>query len=915
LAILNARAAVAFWASLGLFALVAACDLAAPRLDSDQAVTGLMGFYILRGDFPLVFWGQHHAGVPESYGAAVSFFLLGVSRASLSLVPTLAALGLMLLVYRTGRTLFGPRTGALGVVFTAVASPYVFAHYVRARSYYVEHLVLGQVLLLGAALWLVHGPTLRETGRSRVLIAMGLAGGLGLYCGFQIVDALLPALTTLLLVDLRLPLRRRAWLGVGAFGLASLPFWVYNLSHDWATFGVGLQFQGREPAAEAGRTIFTELLPVVLGMREWVNTPSFLPWPASLVIPIAVVTTIAWSAVRVVGGARRLRQDPALAGEALLLLTLAVTIGVVWYGRFVRVPRYLVPVAPVLALLLARACQLAWRRAPVVAAVGAGVYLLAVGIPLVSEVTVLRPARLAAYRAERAADEALFEFLRVRDLTRVYSFEHWLAPRLTFDARAEVIVAEAWNERYTPHVDAVDRSPHPAYVVRSEHEAMRAWLRSLGVRARETQVGGYTVFHDFTPPPEAAPLARSTWTVRTSVGRGASASIVDAQLDTGWAAAKGPPRSAWVEVDLGAEHPVSGVVLMTDRSDRIPGRLAILAEGDGGARREVTTVVTNGVTVTWLNGAPRIRPGRTLTARFPPIPVRRLRLVEAGPAERWSVAELFVLGPLGAGPVPREPAAVVHEAQELEATGQMETALLRYHEAMQRAPDVPDGYEGFARLATEVRLGGDSPIAQAAQFSRLGLLDEARTMYEEIARTRGPEQTHAELTRVIARLAEAAGDRPTATRLETQAAAVLAPTRPVGVVLGRLVELQGYDVTPVPTRAGGTVEVTTHWRLLDRHRPNLMVWLHFRGANLGARFSDDYPLPRPVTGLMSGPQHVSVRRRIEVPPDATPGQYRLVTGVWEPTSESRLHVWWRGLVPTFANALTLGTVEVVGRGD
>jgi hypothetical protein len=30
---------------------------------------------------------------------------------------------------------------------------------------------------------------------------------------------------------------------------------------------------------------------------------------------------------------------------------------------------------------------------------------------------------------------------------------------------------------------------------------------------------------------------------------------------------------------------------------------------------------------------------------------------------------------------------------------------------------------------------------------------------------------------------------------------------------------------------------------------------------------------------------------------------------------SRLHVWWRGLVPTFADALTLGTVEVVGRGD
>src|SRR5215510_15935683 len=94
-----------FWGLLALFALLVGLHLAAPRLDSDQAVTGLMGVHILRGEFPIFFWGQHHAGVPESYGAAVTFFLLGVSRYALNLVPALAAFGLMLLVYRTGRLL------------------------------------------------------------------------------------------------------------------------------------------------------------------------------------------------------------------------------------------------------------------------------------------------------------------------------------------------------------------------------------------------------------------------------------------------------------------------------------------------------------------------------------------------------------------------------------------------------------------------------------------------------------------------------------------------------------------------------------------------------------------------------------------------------------------------------------------
>ena len=124
--------------------------------------------------------------------------------------------------------LFGHGVGLLGILFTTVVSAYVAANYTLARSYYVEHLLVGQVVLLGAALWLAR--PLSEPARCRVAIAMGLAGGLGLYFNFQIVDALVPAALALLLVEPRLPLRRAAWLGVGAFALGSLPFWAYNLT-------------------------------------------------------------------------------------------------------------------------------------------------------------------------------------------------------------------------------------------------------------------------------------------------------------------------------------------------------------------------------------------------------------------------------------------------------------------------------------------------------------------------------------------------------------------------------------------------------------------------------------------------------------------------------------------------------------
>jgi 4-amino-4-deoxy-L-arabinose transferase-like glycosyltransferase len=906
-------AAAGLAGALALFALLVGLHLAAPRLDADQAVTGLMGIYILQGDFPVFFWGQHHAGVPESYGAAVSFFLLGVSRAALNLVPALAALGLLLLVHRTGRILFGPGTGTLAVLFATVVSPYMFAHYVRARSYYVEHLLLGQALLLGAAVWLARGPVMTGPARSRALIAMGLAAGLGLYCGFQIIDAVVPALLALLLVEPRLPLRRGAWLGAGAFLLGSLPFWIYNLRHDWATVGVGVRFQGSEPAGEAARTLLLTMLPIVLGVRDWVDMPPYLPWPAWLVVPGAVAGAVGLLLLRVVRRPGTLRRDPARAGEALLLVTLAVTLGVVWYGRFLRVPRYLVPVGPVVALILARACQLAWRRAPVLAVAWAGAYLVAVGVPLARDLTILWPRERASYQAERAADQALFAFLRAEGVTRAYSFDYWLAPRLTFDAGAEIIVAEAWNERYPPHAEAVEASPRPAYVLQGNEQPLASWLGAIGVRARVTPVGGYTVFDRFTEPPAAVPLARARWGVQASPGRGDPRSVVDASLATGWASAPGPPRSAWVELDLGTEQPVSGVTLVSDRPDRVPGQLVVEAVGRLGDSREVAALATGGLSATWANGAPRVRPSLSVTLRFPPVLARRIRLVDAEPAGRWSVAELFLLAPREA-PGAVEADDAVAEGRRLEAAGRPGPALVRYREAMHRAPDAPDGYEAFARLASELRLRAGSPAQQAARLAELGLFDEARATYAEAARALGPGRSHAELLRAAARVARAAGDTAEAARLEAEAAAVLVTARPVGAVLGRVAELVGYDLGPGPAPPGGTIELTTHWRLLARSPRPLMVWVHFRPAEQVTRFGDDYPLPVPLAGPDGLPQHVSVHRRVPVPADAAPGHYRIVAGVWDPTSGRRLHRWWRGLVPTFQEALRLGSVEVVRPG-
>ncbi len=890
------------WALLGLFALLLGLRLATPFLDADQAVTGLMGRRILEGEFPIFYWRQEHAGVPESYGAAVTFALFGASRLALNLVPALAALGLVVALYRTGAVLFGHGAGLLAILFATAVSPYVAGHYVLARAYYIEQLLLGQLVLLGAALRLRH--PLGEPARSRVLVAMGFAAGLGLYCGFQIAYAIVPAALAVLLVEPPLWRRRGAWLGLGAFLLGSTPFWIYNFVHGWATIATGVRFAGHESAGLTARLITAELFPVLLGMADDELRP-YLPWPAGLLIPAVVVAAVGLLAIRVGRGVRRLRRDPALAGEALLLIAGVVTLAAVWTGGFVRVARYLLPLAPVLALVLARATQLAWRRVRPVAVVLAALYLAAVGVGLVKDSTVLWPRTRAAYWRGRAEDAALFELLRSRQITRLYALDYWLAPRLTFDAGGDVVVAQPFDDRHPPYTSAVDASPRPGFVFRGGSSRVAQWLHAMGSGVRRDQVGHYTVFSEFTAPPAVVSIPRAAWTVRTSAGLGEPNALVDARLSTAWASAGGPLGTAWVEVDLGRRRTVAGVSVVTDGLAQLPRILEVTAEDGSGAPRPVVRVETFGLAVAWRNGAPRIGPGAALTVRFPPAETRRLRLTDLGPAGTWAVAELFVLGVAdGARPASR----ALEDGRRLETARALRSALQRYREAMTTAPDDPDGYAEFTRLAGELGAYAGSPAERAALYARLGLTDEARALYTRLAADFGSGLTHVELTERRARLAAAAGDVTEAERLRSEAAAALTPPRPVGAVFGGAAELRGYGLAPLRVHPGDALDLSYYWRLIRPAPGPLVAYVQFKGEH--HHFGSEHVLPMPIAGLGEG-QRVAERHRIVVPLDTPPGRYRILLGVWDPRTSRRVHRWWSAVLPTWSHTVEPGVLDVL----
>ena len=81
------------------------------EMEADEAIVGLMGLHILQGERPAFYYMQPYMGSLEAYLAAGSFALLGSSPLTLKLVPLLASVAFVGLIYATGVRIGGRPVG------------------------------------------------------------------------------------------------------------------------------------------------------------------------------------------------------------------------------------------------------------------------------------------------------------------------------------------------------------------------------------------------------------------------------------------------------------------------------------------------------------------------------------------------------------------------------------------------------------------------------------------------------------------------------------------------------------------------------------------------------------------------------------------------------------------------------------
>jgi hypothetical protein len=623
--------------------------LAIPQAWYDEATTGLMGLAVLRGQFPVYFFGQSFMGALDAYLAAPLYLSLGTSFATLKLLPVLLSVAWMGLAARLAWDTAGPRAALWTAVLLAVPPDFLLYWAHQARTHYPLGLALGTLALL-----LAHRAASAPRPRAPILFALlGLVLGLGFWTNFLVL-VFFPAAV---LLAARGGVRRLVagvLLMAPAFALGSLPHWLYGLPHGTAV-----------PPAGDGVPFGDVLLHLDVFRR--------VSWPIVAGVPAGLRSTWAGTAIAaalaVVYGAALLdaprgKQDRVAAGRwmgaGLVVLAgtnIAVAVGTV-YGDALddHDQRYLLPLYVALMPLLG--VWLARQVTALATLVGIAVALVHLGGAVAGTGGSFAPRVAAAHEARAMLWRTVAATLAREGPRHVYDPDP-SSRLLTFLSGGRVIVSNPYREIVPEHALAVDGTPQVGWL--AESPMLEANLAALGVAFASRKLGRWgPIYVDFAVPARRlVELDPGRFRVDSSEAPEANGRVTDRRADTLWRTRRPQQGGEWLRVDLGATAPVALVRWLPGAFQQVPRGLRLEASVDGATWRVLVDLPAYSGPLYWSAGRPlqRVRSGR-VELRVPPSPARYLRITQTGQNARWpwTVRELLVYADAGE---PRPPGTVL----------------------------------------------------------------------------------------------------------------------------------------------------------------------------------------------------------------------------------------------------------------
>lgn len=911
--------------------LIRAGFLVTPHIDSDQAVFGLQGIHILRGEFPIFSWGYAYIGTLQSYLDALAFYLFGSDRLVLNGVTTFLSIFFILVTYLLGKEIFnnpsihpfnsplskggykgvkGGYGGILSALFAAVAPPYLSIHGAWARHGYMETLLFGSLLLL---ITLRLSRTEDRKDRGRLLALLGLVSGIAFWTNFLIVVYLPACLIYILLKDRKI-FGTEALLAIPSFIIGSLPFWIYNLSHSFASLGIfeagkkqsfmknlkgtviiGIpEIIGADVVKETllygffffiiGIFLFSIMLVVLSGIRDLIKRESR-------------VKSLARPALLSEAGELGEKRISGFNGIGIILLFIFSFIIIYsasnFGGSILETRRYLLPLysaIPItISLLLLKIRDYSKPLMSVLA-----VFVLFINIyGNLKSYAFLDEREFRRYKEDRRAEKGLFDFMKEKVIPYAYVLDYWIGPRLTFDSKEEIVFALPDKmERYKGYSAILEASDNFAYVFKKDDlmtiKAFDGTLKAMGISHKKEDIKDFTIFHSFFYK-EHKELSRNNWRAVSYRGDEEVFNAFDGDIESAWFSGEPKRDGMWFMVDLGRVQRVSGLSVL-------PG---LVPEGnmDGYSIEvsknkkdwQIVGQMKEGLTLwlVWNNGGPRFDLYHPrIKVAFSPVDARYIRITHHGEDEyyNWTIAELFVYTTV------REEANLysnlIDKGRRLESRGDYRAAMKKYLEVLNTYGDIEEAYYRIMSLMQDLRIPFGPYYKKAEAFEGAGLIEKAIENYEKEYRRLYPSGSYSSLllNRLIA-LYGRLGDSEKVEYFRERLREDFSPSEKRSIDFGGEVEFLGYDI-----KLDRGLEMTYYWRGIDEIKKDWTVFVHFMDSDGKVAFQNDHPLfsdERPPSQWIRGEVYKE-RLKIEMPEGLRNGIYNIKIGLWDPITVKRL---------------------------
>jgi len=629
----------------GVSILTRGLTLLTPTLAGDETSVGLMALRVMKGDFPVFYYGQNFMG---------SFFqFVGPSPWTLELLPAIFSILFLVLLFLLAKTFFDYKTALISIALLSIPPFFFLGWSHEARLHYHFAVIFGTFLLL-----ISHQLVNRQVSPEKkklLFFIMGLLSGIGWWTNYLIITYILPVGFFLFLKDKKVLFRKNVFFLLFMFLIGSLPLWIFNVIHHFPIAGIaGLA----EPSDIIPylKDFFTNAFPILLGFPPPLNK-NHLDLVVYLIIGLLYFIAIIYYGYKFRAALKStlvLRLTQTNGGEilfSLFLITIMINL-LTNYG--IRLSdddqKYLLPLYSCLPIFVSVLLMDTGKKSYLFSIVLFGLILFS---NLASNIRhdgwmVFNSQKLLTYRQSEVIENRLLDFLINNGYVRLYS-EGRLGNRLIFRSKGILIASHPYQEGCLKHADMADAAFRPAYLSQGEDKVYEENIKAIGGSYRKVAApGGYFVYNDFIPPEPYRPIPRDFWIGTSNVQPSGAKYAFDGDITTGWGTLGPQKKGTYFLLDLGRVETVGKISYIPAISYQVPVGYQVALSGDGKSWQTVSEVQGYKGPTFWSGPNPmtKVRYGRVETV-FTPQPCRFLKisLLQDSNDTVWTINELFLFGP------------------------------------------------------------------------------------------------------------------------------------------------------------------------------------------------------------------------------------------------------------------------------